>query len=114
MPRVVSATQARIRFGELMRWAAETHEPITVERDGRPYVVILSVEAYRRLKDAQTRSTWQDVLSRVREFRARLQARRGGKPLTPPEEVIRELREERDARLTDLPWCQLPPPAASR
>lgn len=103
MTRVVSATQARIRFGELMRQAVETHEPVTVERDGRPCVVVLSVEAYRRLKEAQARPAWQDVLSQIRDLRARLQDRRGGKPLTPPEEVIRELREERDAQLTGLP-----------
>lgn len=102
MSRVVSATQARIRFGELMRQAAETHEPVTVERDGRPYVVVLSVEAYRRLQNAQTRPAWQEVLSQIRDLRARLQTRRGGKPLTPPEEVIRELREEQDASTTDL------------
>ncbi len=103
MTRVVSATQARIRFGELMRQVAETNEPITVERDGRPCVVVLSVEAYRRLKDAQARPPWQDVLSQVRDFRAHLQVRRGGKPLPPPEEIIREIREERNAELTGLP-----------
>ncbi len=102
MTRVVSATQARIHFGELMRWAAETHEPITVERDGQPCVVILSVEAYRRLRDAHVRPAWQDVLTQVRDFRAHLQARRGGQPLPPPEEVIREMREERDAQLAGL------------
>lgn len=103
MNHTVSATQARIHFGELMRRAAETHQPIIVERDGQPQVVILSVEAYRRLREAQARPAWQDVLSQVRDFRARLQARRGGRPLLPPEEVIREIREERDARLTGLP-----------
>lgn len=103
MDHVVSATQARIHFGELMRRATETDEPITVERDGQPRVVILSVEAYRRLQEAQARPAWQDVLSQIRDFRARLQARRGGQPLPPPEEVIREVREERDARLTGLP-----------
>jgi prevent-host-death family protein len=103
MNYVVSATQARIHFGELMRRAAETHEPITVERDGQPYVVILSVEAYRRLQEAQARPAWQEVLNQVRDFRVRLQARRSGRPLPPPEEVIREIREERDVRLTGLP-----------
>ncbi|HXF69256.1 MAG TPA: type II toxin-antitoxin system Phd/YefM family antitoxin [Thermoflexus sp.] len=102
MPRVVSATQARIRLGELMRWAVETHEPITVERDGRPYVVILSVEAYRQLAETQAHPNWQEVLNQIREFRAYLRAWRGGKPLTPPEEVLRQLREERDAQLTGL------------
>lgn len=98
MTRVVSATQARIRFGELIRWVAETHQPVTVERDGEPCVVVLSVEAYRRLQEGQARPAWQETLSRIRSFRTR---RAGG--LSPsPEEVIREEREKQDARLADL------------
>lgn len=53
MTRVVSATHARVRFDELIRRVAETHEPVTVERDGEPYVV-LSVETYRCLQEGQT------------------------------------------------------------
>ncbi|RME34284.1 MAG: hypothetical protein D6793_08725 [Thermoflexia bacterium] len=61
------------------------------------------MEAYRRLREAQACPAWQDVLNQVWAFRARLQARRGGRPLLPPEEVVREIREEQDARLTGLP-----------
>lgn len=102
MNRVVSATQARIRFGELMRWVTETQQPVTVERDGEPWVVVLPVEAYRRLQEAGGRPAWEEVLGQVRDLRARIQARRGGRPLTPPEEVIRAVREERDAELAGL------------
>lgn len=98
MACVVSATEARIRFGELMRRAVETHEPITVERAGKPWVVILSVESYRRLEEARARSDWQDILDRIRALRARIR-----KPAVPPEEVVRKMREERDARLAGLP-----------
>jgi prevent-host-death family protein len=35
MGRVVSATEARIHFGELMRQAVESQEPIIVERGWR-------------------------------------------------------------------------------
>ncbi|MCS6938257.1 MAG: type II toxin-antitoxin system Phd/YefM family antitoxin [Roseiflexaceae bacterium] len=98
MTRVVSATQARIRFGELIRWVMETHQPVTVERDGEPCVVVLSVEAYRRLQEGQARSSWQETLSQIRNFRTRWT---GG--LSPsPEEVIQGEREERDAHLTSL------------
>ncbi|MCX7689687.1 type II toxin-antitoxin system Phd/YefM family antitoxin [Thermoflexus sp.] len=102
MTRVVSATQARIHFGELIRWVTETQQPAIVERDGQPCVVVLPVEVYRRLQEAQGRPQWQEVLNQVREFRAQLQAQRSGQPLPPPEEVIWEIREERDAELTGL------------
>ena len=103
MERVVSATEARIRFGELMRQAVEGKEPIIVERGGRPYVVVLSVEEYNRLQAAQAKETWRETLKEVLQLGARIRARRGGQPLTPPpEEIIRELREERNAQLTGL------------
>lgn len=102
MTRIVSATQARIRFGELIRWVTETQQPVLVERDGQPCVVVLPVEVYRRMQEAQGRPEWQEVLNQVREFRAQLRARRSGRPWPLPEEVIREMREERDAQLAGL------------
>jgi prevent-host-death family protein len=44
MTRVVSATEARIHFGELMRQAVENHETTIVERGGKSHVVVMSVE----------------------------------------------------------------------
>ncbi len=49
MERRMSATEAHIRFGELMRWVVESQEPVVVERQGQPHVVVLSVDAYERL-----------------------------------------------------------------
>ena len=40
MVRRVSATEARIRFGELMRRAVEDKEAIIVERGGKPLSLI--------------------------------------------------------------------------
>jgi len=44
----VSATEAKARFGEYMERAR--HEPVVVERTGRPYVVLISVEEHERLQ----------------------------------------------------------------
>ena len=102
MKRVVSATEARIHFGELMRRAVEDQEPIIVERGGKPHVVLLSVDEYERLQAGQQREDWRAALERAIGVGARIAARRGGQPLTAPEEVIRQAREERDAQLTGL------------
>jgi len=40
MDKTISATQARIHFGEVMQDAQ--NGPVIVERDGKPQVVILS------------------------------------------------------------------------
>jgi prevent-host-death family protein len=102
MERSVSATEARIHLGELMRWAVENDAAIIVERDGEPHVVLLSVAEYEQLKAARERHTWREALDRALQVGARIQARRHGAPLTPPEEIIRRAREEQDARFAGL------------
>ncbi len=102
MERTVSATEARVRFGELMRWAVENQEPVIVERGGKPHVVVLSITEYKQLQTARQRQSWQQALEQVVQVGAKIKARRQGQTLTPPEEIIRQTREERDARLTDL------------
>ena len=44
--RNLSATEAKNRFGALLREVARTDGPVFVERDGRAVAVILSVRAY--------------------------------------------------------------------
>lgn len=99
MVRVVSATQARIHFGELMRQAVEGQEPIIVERDGKSHVVILSVANYERLLDGQQRDSWREL---VDEARAEIGSDLGGRELPPPEEILQQIREARDAQLLAL------------
>jgi prevent-host-death family protein len=97
MERRVSATDARIRFGELMRWVVESQEPVVVERQGQPHVVVLSVDTYERLlAGRQEREDWRELVHQARE---QIRAELGERPLPPPEEMIQQMREERDAQL---------------
>jgi prevent-host-death family protein len=98
MERVVSATEARIRFGELMRRAVEDHEAIIVERRGKPYVVILSAEEYERLRKRQGQGDWKEL---VQGARAQIEADLGGRTLPPPEDILEQAREGRDEQLVD-------------
>lgn len=102
MERRMTATDARIRFGEVMRRVVEQGERVIVERVNKPLVVILSMSTYKQMKAAQQRESWQDALARVIEVGARIRARREGQPLTPPDEIIHQMREERDAQLANL------------
>lgn len=74
--RVLSATEARVHFGEVLR-RVEEGEVIVVEGRGRPQAVILSVKAYARLT-AGKEDPLEALLSFNRAIRARL-----GRPLTP-------------------------------
>jgi prevent-host-death family protein len=96
MGRVVSATEARIRFGELMRQAVENHETIIVERGGKSHVVLMSVEEYERLQRRQQEGDWKEL---VRRARAQIQAELGDRTLPRPEEILDRVREGRDEQL---------------
>jgi prevent-host-death family protein len=97
MENVISATEARIHFGELMRRVVERDESVIVERGGKPEVVIISIAEYERLR-ATGPDNWLERVDKVRE---RIRQELGGRILPSPEEVIREMREERDAQLLD-------------
>jgi prevent-host-death family protein len=96
MDHVVSATEARIRFGELMRQAVENQETIVVERGGKSHVVIMSVEAYERLLERQQQGGWKELVGRAR---AQIQADLGERILPRSDEILEQIRETRDEQL---------------
>jgi PHD/YefM family antitoxin component YafN of YafNO toxin-antitoxin module len=83
-----------------MREVIEHRQPVIVERGGKPQVVVLSVAEYERLVTGQTKQVdWKELVRRARE---QVHAELGERKLPPPEDIIREMREERDAQLMDL------------
>ncbi len=102
MERRITATEARIHFGEVMRRVMEQGEQVVVEKDGQPQVVIVSVADFERIKMERHQEGWEKQFEEMIAFAARVKVRRGGQPLTPPEDIIREAREERDAQLTGM------------
>jgi len=100
MERKMSATEARIHFGELMRDVVERQEPVVVERGGKPHVVVISVDEYERLMATQEdQEDWRELVSQARE---QVRADLGDRELAPPEAMVREMREERDEQLSGL------------
>ncbi len=100
MEKKISATEARIHFGALIRKVKEEQQPYIVERDGEPYVVLLAAEAYARLKQNRE-PDWREALSQARQLREKMAARRGDMPLPDPAEMIREMREDRTRQLLE-------------
>ena len=100
MERVVSATEARIHFGEMMRRVTEGQEEIIVERSGKPQMVMISIAEYDRLKsNGGAESTWQE---KVETAWTLVQKDLQGRELPPADEIIRKMREERDEYLMAL------------
>lgn len=100
MESTVSATEARVHFGGVLRRVAEQGETIIVERAGKPQVVLISVDEYQRLQAGQVKTpTWREKLRRTHDL---IRAERGDQEIYPPvDDLIREMREERDAQLVE-------------
>jgi prevent-host-death family protein len=95
----MSATTARVHFGEVMQQVVKQNEPVIVERAGHPQVVILSVAAYRQLQANQAPSNWQSLVAQSRQ---QIAAELKGAALPPSDEIIHQLREARDAEYANL------------
>ena len=94
MNQTISATYARVHFGELMRQAKTG--PVIVERDGKPEVVIISKQEYDRLVEKKPRPDWWKMRE---ELQAKLRVELAGRTLPDPAEIIRQGREDRDEQL---------------
>lgn len=102
MERQMSATQARVNFGEVLRYVSTEQLPVIVKHAGRPQAVIMAIEEYERLKKAEeSEPDWRVALDRARALREQIAARRGGEPLPDAVEIIHQMREERDAQLME-------------
>ena len=100
MDTVVSATDARVHFGELMRQVMETGKAVTVERGGKPAVVVVPVAEYEHLLDLR-RQRWEEWHRRLDALHERMRAEIGDRELPDVAELIREGHEERDQQLWD-------------
>src|SRR5207248_9063992 len=68
MVRHVSSREARAGFSELLGRVHYTQEPTIVEKNGKPFAVVISPEQYERLQEAQQQA-WA-VVDQVRARKA--------------------------------------------
>jgi prevent-host-death family protein len=94
MFKTISATKARIHFGDVMKQAKIA--PVIVERDGKAEVVVLSKKTYDQLVDAKKQANLQ---KRLELLHAQIRIELKGKKLPDISEIIRQGREERDEQL---------------
>lgn len=96
MTRTISATEARIHFGDVLRGVTERGETIVVERGGKPQAVVLSVAEYRRLRNGEQQEDWWNLVLRSQE---RFRREWGDKPLPDLDRLIEQGHEERDEQI---------------
>ncbi|HEY7036852.1 MAG TPA: type II toxin-antitoxin system Phd/YefM family antitoxin [Thermomicrobiales bacterium] len=97
MAKAVSATEARVHFGELLRGVTERGETYLVERSGTPLAVVIAVEEYERLRTSQDAiPDWERQLDELHDL---IRRRHGDRAVPDAVELVNAGREERDAEL---------------
>ncbi len=92
MARHISAREARAQFAEITDRVRYTGEPVIVEKQGRPFVALVSLddlEAVERLRRGQH----ADEFSRL----AAQAAREAGLPEQSDDEIVAEMERTREA-----------------
>lgn len=93
MYKVISATEARVHLGEMLRLAQSA--PVIIARGGKPLAVLISKQEYDRLTKGEN---WRQALSEAHQA---IREQIGGRALPDPAEMIREAREIRDEQTAD-------------
>ncbi len=96
LKRTVTATEARVHFGELLQRVTRDQDTVIVERGGVPQAVVMSVAEYERLRTLGKTTDWRE---RARAAREIVRAEVGDKPLPAPADLVHAMRAERDEEL---------------
>lgn len=99
MASIVTATEARVHFGEILRRVGEKGETVLVEKGGRLQAVVMGPAEYERLLARSRPGAWREKALRARRL---VRAEAAVSPVQPAEEMIRTGREERDEHLNGL------------
>ena len=104
MPKTVTASEAKNRFGAMVSWAVESQDDVIVESHGEPKAVIISYDAYREVERLREVARRHAALTRLRRLRDEVRAR--NRDLTADEadalsarfsgEVTQEMAEKGD------------------
>lgn len=89
-PRHVSATEARVHLGELLRAVERDGEIVIVEKGGKPLAAVIPMDEYRRLHRPRLSAEWwqrQDKLA------ASIQRNLNGRELPDVKDLINAGRE---------------------
>jgi prevent-host-death family protein len=98
--RRVSATEARVRFGELLDGVTARHDVVFVERAGKGVAVVVSVEDWEAACASRS-DKWARANAMLTEFHERLRAEGAIERLTDfnVEAAIRVGRDDWDEEL---------------
>ena len=98
MARVISATEAKKRLGQVVTWAAEEGEEVVIQAHGKPKAVIVSYEAYQEFRRLREEARRREALQQLEALAQKVRER--NRDLSPEEagtladRFVREVIEE--------------------
>ena len=75
MPKKVSASEAKTKFGSIVGWTVDNKDEVIVESRGHPKAVIMAFEEYQELMGLRQKSLRQQALAELEALRDKVQAR---------------------------------------
>jgi prevent-host-death family protein len=83
MTRSVSATEAKAKLGDLMKWAVKTGDDVIIQSRGYPQVVIVPFKEYEEMQQLKERARRAAAIAELHKIALEMQARNAD--LTPDE-----------------------------
>lgn len=90
MDRFMGVEEARTQLGRLVEEIAQSGEPVSLTKRGRPLATLVSNEEYARLKQAANRDAREDLGRRLSQIRRAV--RSAGLDASVVEEAISAVR----------------------
>jgi prevent-host-death family protein len=75
MPKSISASEAKTRFGAIVEWALESNDDVIVESHGKPRVVIMSFTEYQKVLNLREMAQRREALAELECLRESVRAR---------------------------------------
>jgi prevent-host-death family protein len=75
MHKTVSASEAKTKFGLIVRWTIESNDDVIIESHGKPSVVIMSFEAYQKVLILREEAGRREALTELECLRDSVRAR---------------------------------------
>lgn len=75
MPKAISASEAKNKFGAVVGWVLEHEDAVIVEKHGEPKVVIVPFAEYERVQALKEEQRRRDALATMRRLKAEVGGR---------------------------------------
>ena len=69
IPKTVSSTETKARFGALLKWADKSNETVIIKRHGKPVAVILSYAEYEEVVKLRKREQKRETREALKALR---------------------------------------------